>query len=351
MAYAPDLHGAFLWGQGVHGAYTIRDGKKCYNDDLYFYDFAAHRWICIYPGTNVEELTRKLDGNGWEVTEDGQHVPIDTNVHGYESSDYDRDRRRFVFIGGISPYGDAIRKKRDEWLPGTQLNLKLNKIASEYLRNPTSYDVATNRWERVKCSGGEKLPLSGCAAYWYLPISKKLLYYPRGDSLYVLDPQKEEWSSRKPSGPPPEPEYEGISCLDSKRELLYLFNRRNNTFPWIYDFQKNIWIDPKPEGPQPKGRGPDGKTLLIYTAKAMATYDDVHDIVVFQSYLDSPDPATTYQYDVKKNLWLPPTVPPQKRILCMQGFYDSEWDVHVYFLAGDSSPNPGDIWVFRSGYE
>ena len=31
-------------------ARRVRNGKRFYNDDLFFYDVNAHRWICIHPG-------------------------------------------------------------------------------------------------------------------------------------------------------------------------------------------------------------------------------------------------------------------------------------------------------------
>src|SRR5262245_50226850 len=45
MPYAPDLQGAFLHGQGIHG-FIKPDGY--FMDDIWFYDLNGHRWICIY---------------------------------------------------------------------------------------------------------------------------------------------------------------------------------------------------------------------------------------------------------------------------------------------------------------
>src|SRR5262249_20093944 len=53
MTYAPDLQGAFLIGQGVHG-FIKPDGY--FMDDIWFYDLPAHRWICIYPGTDTRNF-------------------------------------------------------------------------------------------------------------------------------------------------------------------------------------------------------------------------------------------------------------------------------------------------------
>src|SRR5258708_1450545 len=42
MPFAPELRGAFLYGEGQHG-YAKPDGH--YMDDLWLYDINAHRWI------------------------------------------------------------------------------------------------------------------------------------------------------------------------------------------------------------------------------------------------------------------------------------------------------------------
>lgn len=65
MPLAPEVRGAFLFGEGVHG-YTKPDGH--YMDDLWFYDINGHRWICCYPGAPtktlpVEAQRRRLRGH------------------------------------------------------------------------------------------------------------------------------------------------------------------------------------------------------------------------------------------------------------------------------------------------
>ncbi|MEM9187523.1 MAG: hypothetical protein AAGF12_00005, partial [Myxococcota bacterium] len=71
MVAAPELHGAFIYGEGVHGATTERMGREFYNDDLFFYDIAQHRWVCVHPGTDMERVLRTVDERGFEVTSDG----------------------------------------------------------------------------------------------------------------------------------------------------------------------------------------------------------------------------------------------------------------------------------------
>jgi hypothetical protein len=74
MAYAPDLKGAFLFGEGVHCWYNQQNNR--YMDDLFVYDIPAHRWVCAYPGTDVMNYDLTLDRNGFEVDKDGRPVPV-----------------------------------------------------------------------------------------------------------------------------------------------------------------------------------------------------------------------------------------------------------------------------------
>src|SRR5215216_1094253 len=53
MPLAPELRGAFLFGEGEHG-YAKPDGH--YMDDLWFYDVNGHRWVCCYPGADTRNL-------------------------------------------------------------------------------------------------------------------------------------------------------------------------------------------------------------------------------------------------------------------------------------------------------
>jgi hypothetical protein len=41
MTYAPDLRGAFLFGEGIHVWWNKQNNR--YMDDLFFYDIMAHR--------------------------------------------------------------------------------------------------------------------------------------------------------------------------------------------------------------------------------------------------------------------------------------------------------------------
>ena len=55
--YAPDMRGAFFFGEGPHGM-VKPDGH--YMDDLWFYDVNQHRWVCVYPGIHAEEGYKEI---------------------------------------------------------------------------------------------------------------------------------------------------------------------------------------------------------------------------------------------------------------------------------------------------
>ena len=70
MPFAPDLRGAFLAGQGVHG-YIRPDGRY---DDIYFYDVNAHAWVCIYPGLNTKTFVEDIKKGAFKVNVDLQQI-------------------------------------------------------------------------------------------------------------------------------------------------------------------------------------------------------------------------------------------------------------------------------------
>ena len=72
MPLAPELRGAFLFGEGVHG-YAKPDGR--YMDDLWFYDVNAHRWVCCYPGADTKTLDLVINKDGFEATKGRRRRP------------------------------------------------------------------------------------------------------------------------------------------------------------------------------------------------------------------------------------------------------------------------------------
>jgi len=73
MPFAPELRAAFLCGCGIHG-FVKPDGH--FMDDLWAYDINGHRWICVYPGAHAKSLNLKLDKDGFEVNQEGEHIHV-----------------------------------------------------------------------------------------------------------------------------------------------------------------------------------------------------------------------------------------------------------------------------------
>ncbi len=87
MAYAPELRGAFLAGEGNHGWVNPKTRRQM--DDLWCYDINAHRWVCAYPGTDTANLDTAytVNAEGFTATKDGRwslkrapQSPRSTNV-------------------------------------------------------------------------------------------------------------------------------------------------------------------------------------------------------------------------------------------------------------------------------
>ena len=57
----------------------------------------------MFTRTDVERFTRRIDERGFEVTLDGEPIPIAPLVHGYGQIAYDTDRRQFTFFPAGSP--------------------------------------------------------------------------------------------------------------------------------------------------------------------------------------------------------------------------------------------------------
>src|ERR1043165_5635082 len=224
MAYAPDLVGGFLVGEGAHGKYGDGPREGHYNDDVFFYDLMAHRYICLYPGTKTADFKVKLDAQGFLADEHGQNPPIAIAVHGYECSCYNPHTHEFMTLLTGSPYSQKIQQRLRDMVPDVTLHGRKGGGM-----HPFFYDTATGRWLRREAEG--KGPVTGFAhALVDIPTQKKTLLYQRGSGFWVYDNEKPSWTYLTAKGERPttvggKTSNEGTLCYDSKRDRLYLFNR------------------------------------------------------------------------------------------------------------------------------
>jgi hypothetical protein len=358
MAYAPDLIGGFLVGEGVHGKYG--DGKRegHYNDDVFFYDLMGHRYICLYPGTRTADFKVKLDPQGFVADLEGQNPPIAIAVHGYECSCYVPEKHEFITLLTGSPYSQKIQERLQSMVKDTALHSR--KAGGMH---PFFYDTTSGRWFRRKADG--KGPVTGFAdAFVYIPTQKKTFLYQRGSHFWVYDNEKPSWSFLTGKGSPPstaegKPAREGTLCHDSKRDRLYIFNGNQISVPWAYDCKTNTFTDLKAKNQfYPASNSYEQGKLTLGSTSSNVHYDTVADVIVMRARIKkgSGDPRNLGGtslglaiYDPVKNEWSKDFVPlPADFNLsgAWNSFYSPQLNVHVFHIAGDGRTN-GRILVYR----
>lgn len=358
MAYAPDLVGAFLQGEGVHGAHGSGPREGRYNDDVFFYDLMAHRYICLYPGTKTDSFQVKLDEEGFVAAEDGQHLPIAIAVHGYECSSYNPKTRQFMTLLTGSPYSRTLRSRLKTMVQDPSLHSRDGGG-----KHPFFYDVDSGRWFRRKVEGNG--PRTGFAdALIYLPRLQKTALYQRGSDFWLFDHDRPSWQRVTAKGGAPETadgrrSSEGTVCYDSKRELLYVFNRDQVSMPWAYDPKTNTFrgLKAKNQFYPPTNSYEQGRIMIGSTSSGVH-YDSAADVVVMRLRIKRGTgdprniPAETLGlaiYDPVTNEWQQDIVPlPEAAQIrgAWNSFYSPELNVHVYHIARDSRTG-GTVVVYR----
>lgn len=352
MAYAPDLVGAFLLGEGVHGARGEGPRKGYYNDDVFFYDLMAHRYICLFPGTTEAQAKQvKVDANGFTASkEDGQNFPHAIAVHGYECLSYNPETREFMALLTGSPYSRTV-----------MADFPKEMRERESGKHPYFFGADTGRWVRRKVNG-DGPGTHFCKALEYIPSLKQTMFYGRSDSFWFYDHKTNAWTVKKAEGGAPaawstKGASEGTCCYDSKRDRLYIFNRAQNSIPCAYDFKTNKMIDLEAKNqPYPGEDHAKGVRSLASTSSGVH-YDSAADVVVMRLTVKQgtgdmrniPSKRIGLAiYDPNTNAWAKEFVPLPEFIEggCWNSCYSPELNVHAYHIAGDSRAN-GKVVVYR----
>jgi hypothetical protein len=338
MPFAPELRGAFLYGEGVHG-YAKPDGR--YMDDLWFYDVPGHRWICVYPGADTKSLSLKIDADGFEADGEGRRIPVAQQVHGYEMNTYDPDLRRFMSMPNTHGYEKKHLAMRDAWAKPAPADA-----------SPWFYETKEGRWNRLRT--GTNAPKSGFGdTLIYIPSMKKAFFAQRSSDVWFYDAKENKWSHADPPGPKPPFGIDAVSCYDPKRERIYIGGGSYPVAPKethalrIYDLKANAWVDPKPKGAPVQGSN------SYPTKNAIFIYEPASDKVILVMHTAGDDKAERigiYVYDPEANAWsderleVDPKLAKDRRP--KNGFYDPEQGVIYLHTAGDSNDD-GTIWVYR----
>jgi hypothetical protein len=344
LILAPEMRGAFLFGEGVHG-YVKPDGHSM--DDLWFYDINTHAWMCLYPGMNTKTFTKRvkdkqllLDDNGQLIDNEKQPIPLHTLVHAWGYLTYDSDRQKFAFLSWGS--GDPLpryflggEKLMDEGLKVLEEDLK-SKKKTEFA--PWFYDVASGKFEHSPANNSTKISAGGFPQFYYLPARKQ--FFSVGSStVAIFDPAKNEWSDAKPKGPSPKG-YDACGCFDSKRNRIYRNDGDGSMNEGLmsYDIEANNWTHLKPTGNSPPAAN---------TNAAFYEYDARLDVVVAIHFLGKT--TGVFVYDPQSNSWADPLpFPPDgpKFQYAANTCFDRELNAYFCHVAGDSNDN-GEMWVYR----
>ncbi len=353
MTWAPGLVGGFLQGEGVHGASGDGPRKGLYNDDVFFYDLLAHRYVCVYPGSKLAGLKLKVDANGFTAdADDGQNYPYAIAVHGYECQSYNPTTGEFMTLYTGSPYGKKVSKQ----LPVQGKASLRGRSAGQH---PYFYSTRTGRWERRKTEGpGPSTHF--CKTLRYIPGIGKTLYFSRRSGvMWFYDHKANAWESVKPEGEWPKAGLEGTTAYDTKRERLYIFNSGSEFVPAIYDVKTNTILDAKARNqPYPESNGYEKGKRVLGSTSSNAHYDPVADVVVMRLRIKkgTGDPrnirSTTMGlaiYRPETNEWETEFVPldeAARRGGSWNSCYSPELNAHVFHIAGDSRTN-GEIVLYR----
>lgn len=368
MVYASDFRGAFINGEGVHGATSQRNGKRHYNDDLFLYDINQHRWVCVYPGFELGTYQGKINQDGFEINGQGHPQPIAYMVHAYGGVTYDADTKSYLHMFNPSGggYWMSSMPERVEFiknnshrlnaLGGRQSDGTLNSQINQ--ASPWIYDTLSGHWRRFKTA--QTTPQTGHGMHLvYLPPLKKTLLLS-GGGAHLYDRATNAWTKLDPGGLPPPQSIDAASCYDSKRNRVYIAMgsygsveaRQSTELPnqvWAYDVETNTYLDLQATGTLPPRPVPVGGTNV-----SQMTYDSQNDVVLYFAFgrdlNGSLENRGIYAYDADKNEWTVAT----RSYPASWGknwrstghmFYDAHLNAHFLYNAQDSGE--GVMFVYR----
>lgn len=328
MAFAPDLRGAFFYGESRMGASSVRAGKRFYNDDLYFYDINAHAWVCCYPGTLLDEPGQGLkfdEVSGCETDRNGNILPVAASVHAYWAGDYDTDRKEFMFMPSPASMGWKLQADLVKFR-----KYLVNDPRWSHQHSPYYYSSKTGKFSRRRT-------VSSCAganvdnALFYSPKQKKAVYFYGGVWLY--DYSANAWRKAAAEGGG-----SGAYCYDSRRDQVYVVMANRSAGGTnqlsIFSVESSKWIKPQTKG---------DCGVWLDSNDAFFTYDSVNDVALM--YYKSRH----YVYDPAEGKWsvLPASLQESVDWEAGGGFYDPDLNVHFYFNARAGKDLPGNMWVYR----
>jgi hypothetical protein len=349
MPAAPNLRGAFVFGEGVH-AYTKPDGF--YMNDIWFYDINAHRWVCLFPGIEAKTIAQRIKEKELIVNEHGLLVDKTDQplppllIHAYGNLGYDPERKKFAFFG--SQFGNYFTTGDGAvFAEANRLYQEQRKDKKFPEHSPFFYDAASGKFEYFPVALAPRGGGAFGANNLVYVASKKQFFFGGTEGVWFLDIAKRTWVDAKPKGGPPVG-IDHCATYDSKRDRIYYYCRDGKTPQenfLIYDIQSHTWSAPRATGSAP---------LAATSYESIFNYEPASDrLVVIRLYTNPDEPGSRrgiYAYDPETNAWSEPLPLPAKVADGIRngnfGFYDPELNAHFCYFAGDSDDD-GSMWVYR----
>jgi hypothetical protein len=337
MVYIPELRGAIMTGEGRH-AYVKPDGFG--QDDYWFYDINAHKWICLYPGTDTQNFNQlvangdiKVDPtNGHVVDSLGDLMPGHLLIHAWGYLAYDSDNKRFAFAvsGSGTGYGSYYMPGGATVQQGLDALDAQGKGSFGANFSPWYYNIQTGKFERFASNA---VPSYECCRafgqFEYSPLLKKFLYAStRGISTF--DPVQNTWGVINATGTNPSSSEWG-GCYDSKRDKVYAGQNPNDFYS--YDVQTQTWTKLSSQGPG---------SITFDTNDGGVEYDSFNDMVIITDFRND----LLCPYNPATDTWESAVNIPTAITGTIGTFYDPGLGVHFFFAAGDSRDD-GEMWVYR----
>lgn len=343
MAWSAALDGAFLTGESGHGYVNPNTGR--YIDDVWFYDFAAHAWRCIKPGSEVATLQLQLNADQFEVDAAGELVPTAQLGHGYEFVTFDEASQRFLMQPMPNTYWVTSMPQRLGWLPGATFP------ESQY-RSPWLLDAITGRW--VRRPPGSPAPdfntSARAVAVHSIPATGRIWVFDTSaanrNRIWWFDPVDCRWSAEATANAAPRISGHGISCCDPVGGRVWYYGvdaDLQQARLWRYDVAARTWTDTGAPGTPPHGP-------IYVTSGRSLLYDPLAEAVLMTIQGGSA-PPTVHVYDVRSNAWQAPFGPPAGMAALfawrhLNACYAPAHNVHLLHVAGGNS-GTGRIVVYR----
>lgn len=343
MAWSSSLQGAFLTGESGHGYVNTQTGR--YIDDVWFLDFAANKWVCVKPGSQVATLSLALNADQFEVDAQGELVPVAQLGHGYEFVAFDELTQNFLMQPIPNTYWTASMPQRLNWLPSA------NFPASQY-QSPWLFDTVAGVWRRA--AAGTPVPsfnTSARAMVVHGMPGGRFLYFDTAaanqNRVWWFDAIAQSWQDQATASPAPSISGNGVSCYDTNHHRMWYYGVEATSQQarlWYYDVEGTHWHD--------TGAGNTPAHTVIYTtANRGLSFDEASNQLLLKVSVGGTTPPSFVPFDIASNTWLPAVTPPASLGVNwswkhVNVFYASGHNVHVLHVASGNS-GTGRIIVYR----